>query len=121
MDINRIMKTEQNMIYISEMRPVFNRAALFSDTTENYISPAEPEPYSDMYMIRFRTSGEECRPGLSGTRRMQRHSDDAGQPRGRMSLITFTCAMEVEQDRVLLLFRGAEAGKAELLSMIRAV
>ena len=34
MDINRIMKTEQNMIYISEMRSVFNREALFSDTTE---------------------------------------------------------------------------------------
>ena len=51
MDINRIMKTEQNMIYISEMRPVFNRAALFSDTTENYISPADANPYSEEQVL----------------------------------------------------------------------
>ena len=57
MDINRIMKTEQNMMYISEMRPVFNREALFSDTTENYISPAEPNPYSEV-KVRFRTKAK---------------------------------------------------------------
>ena len=35
------------------MRPVFNRKALFSDTTEDYISPSEPDPYSQV-TIRFR-------------------------------------------------------------------
>ena len=35
------------------MRPVFNRKALFSDTTEDYVTPAEPNPYSQV-TIRFR-------------------------------------------------------------------
>ena len=46
MDINQ---------YIVAMRPVFNKKALFSDTTENYISPAEPNAYSDV-TIRFRSA-----------------------------------------------------------------
>ncbi|MGN0168074.1 MAG: glycoside hydrolase family 13 protein [Acetatifactor sp.] len=37
------------------MRPVFNRRALFTDTTEEYISPAEPEVF-DKVTIRFRTA-----------------------------------------------------------------
>lgn len=53
MDIKRWMKAEYNSQYISEMRPVFNRKALFSDTTEDYISPCEPNPYSKI-TIRFR-------------------------------------------------------------------
>lgn len=37
------------------MRPVFNRKALFSDTTEDYLSPSEPNPYSQI-TIRFRSA-----------------------------------------------------------------
>ncbi|MCM1342813.1 MAG: glycoside hydrolase family 13 protein [Muribaculaceae bacterium] len=37
------------------MRPILNRKALFSDTTENYISPAEPSAYSEV-TIRFRSA-----------------------------------------------------------------
>ena len=55
MDINRLMKIEQDRQYISGMRPVFNRKALFSDTTEDYFSPSEPNPYSQV-KIRFRTA-----------------------------------------------------------------
>jgi len=39
--------------YIAAMRPVFNKRALYSDTTENYIFPAEPAPYDEI-RIRFR-------------------------------------------------------------------
>lgn len=46
MDINQ---------YIVAMRPVFNKKALFSDTTGNYISPAEPNAYSEV-TIRFRAA-----------------------------------------------------------------
>ncbi|MDE6662533.1 MAG: glycoside hydrolase family 13 protein [Lachnospiraceae bacterium] len=46
MDINQ---------YIVAMRPVFNKKALFSDTTENYISPAEPNAYSEV-TVRFRAA-----------------------------------------------------------------
>ena len=35
MDFERLMKAEYNRQYIESMRPVFNRKALFSDTTEN--------------------------------------------------------------------------------------
>ena len=39
--------------YVSAMRPVFNKRALYSDNTENYIYPAEPAPYSEV-TVRFR-------------------------------------------------------------------
>ena len=55
MDFNQFLKTEYNRQYISEMRPVFNRKALFSDTTEDYVSPCEPNPYSKV-TIRFRSA-----------------------------------------------------------------
>ena len=55
MDIDRILKTEQDRRYIAGMRPVFNRKALFSDTTEDYLSPSEPNPYSQI-TIRFRSA-----------------------------------------------------------------
>ena len=40
-------------LYIQEMRPVFNRRALFSDTTGEYVIPAEPKLYEKI-TIRFR-------------------------------------------------------------------
>ena len=55
MDINQLLKIEKDRQYISEMRPVFNRKALFSDTTEDYVSPSEPNPYSKI-VIRFRAA-----------------------------------------------------------------
>ena len=55
MDFNRLIKAEENSQYISNMRPVFNRKALFSDTTEDYLSPSEPNPYSKI-TIRFRSA-----------------------------------------------------------------
>lgn len=51
---NHIKKAEYDRDYILEMRPVFNRKALFSDTTENYVTPSEPNPYSQV-TIRFRS------------------------------------------------------------------
>lgn len=55
LDLEQIKKLENNCQYIANMRPVFNRRALYSDTTGNYISPEEPEPY-DRVTIRFRTA-----------------------------------------------------------------
>lgn len=55
MDINFLRKPEQNQLYIASMRPVLNRRALFSDTTEEYVIPAEPSPYEEI-TIRFRTA-----------------------------------------------------------------
>ena len=48
MDYSFLSKTENKKFYINEMRPLFNRRAVFSDTTENYIFPAEPSPYSEV-------------------------------------------------------------------------
>ncbi len=45
---------ENNQLYISMMRPIFLQKALFTDTTKNYVSPEEPDPFSDV-IIRFRT------------------------------------------------------------------
>ena len=55
MDIDHIRRVEYNQQYILGMRPVFNHRALFSDTTENYISPAEPKS-GESVKIRFRTA-----------------------------------------------------------------
>ena len=55
MDLNQLRRPENNQIYIASMRPVFNRKGLFSDTTENYLIPAQPDPY-DVVRIRFRTA-----------------------------------------------------------------
>ena len=53
--MDKMKKLEDNQQYIFAMRPVFNRRALFSDTTEEFVSPAEPEAY-DKVTIRFRTA-----------------------------------------------------------------
>lgn len=53
MDINRYLKIEQDQQYIANMRPIFNRRALFSDMTEDYVYPAEPNSYG-LVTIKFR-------------------------------------------------------------------
>ncbi len=55
MDFKRLQKIENDQRYIATMRPVFNRRALFSDTTKEYVTPAEPSAY-DLVTIRFRTA-----------------------------------------------------------------
>ena len=55
MDFSKIQKIENDQRYIATMRPVFNRRALFTDTTKVYVTPAEPSAY-DMVTIRFRTA-----------------------------------------------------------------
>lgn len=55
MDGNRFLGMEQDrQHYISSMRPVLNKKALFSDMTEDYVYPPEPSPYGEI-TVRFRT------------------------------------------------------------------
>lgn len=46
---------EEKTLYMLNMRPVFQKKALFSDTTGNYISPSEPDEFETI-TIRFRTA-----------------------------------------------------------------
>ena len=55
LNIEKIRLLDNNRNYIANMRPVFNRRALFSDTTEEYLIPAEPAPFETV-KIRFRTA-----------------------------------------------------------------
>lgn len=55
MDLDRLRRNLNNQMYVASMRPVFNRRALFSDTTQDYVSPAQPKAY-DKVTIRFRTA-----------------------------------------------------------------
>jgi alpha-glucosidase len=55
MDMERLKQIQYTQQYISGMRPIFNKRALFSDTTGEYIYPLEPAPY-DQVTIRFRTA-----------------------------------------------------------------
>lgn len=50
-----LQSTAFDQRYIATMRPIFNKAALFSDTTSNYVFPPEPELFSAV-RIRFRTA-----------------------------------------------------------------
>ena len=48
MDINQFQKAEKNQQYFSGMRPVFNRKALFTEMSEDYVSPMEPSAYVEI-------------------------------------------------------------------------
>ena len=54
MDINQFQKAEKNQLYMAGMRPGFNRKALFSDMTEDYVCPPEPSAYEEV-TIYFRS------------------------------------------------------------------
>ncbi len=53
MNIGREDRLELEKLYIQKMRPLLNRRALFSDTTEEYVTPAEPG-FGEEITIRFR-------------------------------------------------------------------
>lgn len=55
LDLEKIKRLENNLHYIATMRPVFNRRALFTDTTGEYLIPPEPSAYEKV-TIRFRTA-----------------------------------------------------------------
>ena len=46
MDYDRFSRMERQQYYINGMRPLLDKRALFSDTTEDYLIPSEPNPYS---------------------------------------------------------------------------
>ena len=55
MELEKLRRTEYNQQYIATMRPVFNRRALFTDTTKEYVIPPEPS-VNDVVKVRFRTA-----------------------------------------------------------------
>ena len=55
MDYTQFKKAERYREYFLAMRPVFNKKALFSDMTGDYVIPPEPEPFTRV-KIRFRTA-----------------------------------------------------------------
>lgn len=55
MDYDRFSRMERQQQYINDMRPLLDKHALFSDTTEDYLIPCEPNPYSRI-TVRFRTA-----------------------------------------------------------------
>lgn len=55
MDFSLYSKAERSQLYITGMRPVLNKKALFSDTSEDYLTPSEPRAYDEV-TIRFRSA-----------------------------------------------------------------
>ncbi|MCR4850671.1 MAG: glycoside hydrolase family 13 protein [Lachnospiraceae bacterium] len=55
MDFSNMSRMDINRFYINEMRPALKKKAVFSDTTGNYVSPEEPNPYS-MVNIKLRVA-----------------------------------------------------------------
>ena len=55
MDYDRFSKMERRQYYINDMRPLLDKQALFSDTSEDYLIPHEPNPYSRI-RVRFRSA-----------------------------------------------------------------
>lgn len=54
MDYENLADARKIQEYVTNMRPTFNKRAVFSDETENYRTPAEPMP-NDTVTIRIRT------------------------------------------------------------------
>ena len=52
--ISGLSEIDKKLIYIHSMKPILNKTLLYSDGTEWYVNPAEPEKDSDV-TIRFRT------------------------------------------------------------------
>ena len=44
MNIAQSFEIEKRMHYISSMRPILDKKALFSDTTSSFVTPTEPDP-----------------------------------------------------------------------------
>ena len=51
-DLSRI---QNNQTYMSGMRPVLNKRALFSDMSSEFVCPPDPNPYS-IVTIKFRAA-----------------------------------------------------------------
>ena len=54
MDRKGLHKAEYDQMYINTMRPIFDKKALFTDMTEDYVNPPEPSAYGQV-TIKFRT------------------------------------------------------------------
>lgn len=54
-NVNSMTDNEKKIIYIQSMHPMLNRNAMFSDETEGFRCPVEPDKFSDV-LIRFRTA-----------------------------------------------------------------
>lgn len=55
LDVSHYVKLGQDQSYINAMRPVIRKKALFSDMTEDYVTPVEPDAFSDV-TIKFRAA-----------------------------------------------------------------
>ena len=55
MEFRNINRTMQNQLYMNSMRPVLREQGLFSDMTQDYVTPSEPKAYSEV-TIRFRAA-----------------------------------------------------------------
>ena len=55
LDVKHYIKMGQDQSYFNSMRPVIRKKAFFSDMTEDYVSPVEPDVNSEV-TIRFRTA-----------------------------------------------------------------
>ncbi len=55
LNIDALSKSEKKLLYIQYLKPLMNKVMLYSDCTEWYVNPAEPEVDSDV-TIRFRTA-----------------------------------------------------------------
>ena len=54
-EVEGFSKKELQHYYMNSMRPVLDKNALYSDTTEEYLIPSEPNPYTEV-IIRFRAA-----------------------------------------------------------------
>lgn len=52
---NNLNRVNKLLLYVNNMRAIVRRDTLFSDCTEEYLSPCEPEP-GDIVTVRFRTA-----------------------------------------------------------------
>lgn len=78
--------------YINNMRPAFRKRALFSDTTSDYLTPMEPNPYGQV-SIRFRAGKNNIDKVYLVTRR-ERHLMSKERTEGEFDY--YVCRVQLE-------------------------
>lgn len=88
--------------YLSSMRPILNKDALFSDNSPYYMDPSEPSPYGTV-KIKFRTAKNNV-DYVFLISNNERHLMDKRETKGRFDY--YDCTLQLENETVLYYFEA---------------
>lgn len=120
MKFEQLTQIQSHQQYIATMRPLFNRRALFTDTTAEYISPAEPANY-DVVTIRFRTARNNV-DRVFLVRRGERHLMNKVESTDNFDF--YACELQLEGEKISYYFEirsGQLTGYFDVRGLVQEV